>query len=422
MPWVFIPPSACCNDSLVAPPFLRKLSLWLAIGSAASILLSIAISQILLAVSLGVLLLSGLPLRWPKAAAGLGLFLLWTLLSLGLSPDPSHGSPQLRKMVVFLIMLVVFSSVRKLAEARWLVYAWLTLGTITAGTGLWQYMRAIGLAKEAGMDFYHFYVAGRISGFMSHWMTFSGQQLFILLMIGAFLLYAPARRERWWLWLPCGVLAAVALVLSDTRSIWLAALAAGFYLLVRHSWKAALALPLVVLLGLLVAPGAVQQRAMSIIRPEKETDSNSHRITAWRTGWEMVKAHPVFGLGPEEIAKPAVFDSYVPADLPRPLPVGFYGHLHSIYVHYAAERGIPAVLLLVSALLGAIWRFRKALRNLQPGRSYRRFLLEFATASVIGVMVSGVFELNLGDSEVLTMFLVVLCLGELALPPDIMET
>ena len=43
-----------------------------------------------------------------------------------------------------------------------------------------------------------------------------------------------------------------------------------------------------------------------------------------------------------------------------------------------------------------------------------RFLLEFAIASTIGVMVSGVFELNLGDSEVLTMFLVILCFGELA--------
>jgi O-antigen ligase len=356
-------------------------------------------------------------LRWPKASAGLGLFLLWTLLSLAFSPDPAHGTAQIRKMFVFLILLVFYSSVRSLAEARWLVYAWAVLGAVTAGRGFYQYIRDITLAREANMDFYHYYISGRISGFMSHWMTFSGQQLFILLLVGAYLLFAPPRHERWWLWLPCGVLVGLALVLSDTRSVWLATLAGGFYLLWRWNVKAALAMPVLVAAGLLLAPAAVKQRAVSIVRPEKETDSNAHRVTAWRTGLQMVKAHPVFGVGLEEIAKPEVFDSYVPSDIPRPLPTGFYGHLHSIYVHYAAERGIPAALLLTGGLLYAIWRFRLGILQLPAGRSYQRFLLEFGIASVIGVMVSGVFELNLGDSEVLTMFLVVLCLGEIARTP-----
>jgi len=392
--------------------------LWLAVGSAASILVSIAVSQILLALALSVLLLSGLPLRWPKVCAGLGLFLIWTLLSLALSPDPGHGTAQVRKMFVFLILLVFYSSVRSLSEARWLVYAWLVLGTVTAGRGFYQYVRDITLAREANMDFYHYYIAGRISGFMSHWMTFSGQQLFILLLVVAYLLFAPLRRERWWLWLPCGAVVGLALVLSDTRSVWLATLAGGFYLLWRWNRKAALVMPVLVATALLFAPAAVKQRAVSIVKPEKETDSNAHRITAWRTGLQMVRAHPVFGVGPEEIAKPQVFDSYVPRDIQRPLPTGFYGHLHSIYIHYAAERGIPAALLLTGALLYAIWRFRTALMKLRTGRSYQRLLLEFAIASVIGVMVSGVFELNLGDSEVLTMFLVILCLGELALTSE----
>jgi O-antigen ligase len=389
--------------------------LWLAVGSAASILVSIAVSQILLALALSALLLSGLPLRWPRASAGLGLFLLWTLLSLAFSPDPAHGTAQIRKMFVFLILLVFYSSVRSLAESRWLVYAWAVLGTVTAGRGFYQYLRDITLAREANMDFYHYYIAGRISGFMSHWMTFSGQQLFILLMVGAWLLFAPARRERWWLWLPCGAVVGLSLVLSDTRSVWLATLAGGFYLLWRWNVRAALAMPVLVAVGLLFAPAAVKQRAVSIVKPEKETDSNAHRITAWRTGLQMARAHPVFGVGPEEIAKPEVFDSYVPSDIPRPLPTGFYGHLHSIYVHYAAERGIPAALLLIGALLYAIWRFRLGVLKLPAGRSYPRFLLEFSIASIIGVMVSGVFELNLGDSEVLTMFLVILCIGEIAI-------
>ena len=33
-------------------------------------------------------------------------------------------------------------------------------------------------ARAATRDFYHYYIADRIRGFMSHWMTFSGQELY----------------------------------------------------------------------------------------------------------------------------------------------------------------------------------------------------------------------------------------------------
>jgi len=33
-------------------------------------------------------------------------------------------------------------------------------------------------------------------------------------------------------------------------------------------------------------------------------------------------------------------DDCVPADVRRPLPDGWYGHLHNIYLQFAAERGI----------------------------------------------------------------------------------
>jgi len=402
------------TKGLVPPPFLRRLSLWLAFAAAVSILVSIAISQILLALAVAFLLLSGIPLRWPRAALPIGLFLGWTLLSLAFSPDPGAGTPQVRKMFVFLMLLIVYSAVRTIAEARWLIVAWIAVGSVTAGRGLVQFAADVAGARAAHVNFYQFYIGDRIRGFMSHWMTFSGQELFVLLLLLAFLLFAPGVKKRLWIWLPCATAVGLALVLSDTRSIWIAAVVAGFYLLwVWRKW-AALTMPAALAVGLAFAPPAVQQRALSIVKPTKQTDSNEHRIVCWRTGWQMIQAHPFVGVGPEEIAKREVFDSYVPADVSKPLPEGWYGHLHNIYIHYAAERGVPAALLLTSALLLALWDFWKALGKLPPGRSNRRFLLQGAVACVIGTMVSGVFELNLGDTEVLTMFLAILCIGYLA--------
>lgn len=388
--------------------------MWLASASAVAILISIGASQILLALALAALLLSGRPLRWPRIAIPLALFLAWSLVALAFSPDPRFGIPTVRKMVVYLFLLIVYSSITTIAEAKGLVLAWMGVGTITAGRGLYQYAADVAGARAAHRDFYHFYIADRIRGFMGHWMTFSGQELYILLLAAAFLLYAPDIRKWRWLWIPCTLIVCVSLVLSDTRSIWIAAIVAGFYLLWFWRKWAALAFPVALALGLLVAPAAIQQRVWSLVHPQGQLDSNGHRIVVWRTGWQMIKAHPLVGVGPEEIRKKAVFDAYLPADIHYPLPDGDYQHLHSIYIHYAAECGVPAALFLTAALVLALWDFRRALGSLPPGRSDRRFLLHAATACVIGTMVSGIAEKNLGDTEVLTMFLAISCLGYLA--------
>jgi O-antigen ligase len=396
---------------LVPPPFLKKLSAWLAIAAAVSILASIAASQILLAVAVAVLLLSGLPLRWPRIAIPLGLFLLWTLLSLAFSPDPASGLTQVRKMIVFLTMLTVFSSVRTLRDIGILTIAWAGVGTYTALLGFSQYAHKWMEAASLHRDFYDFYLNQRITGLLDHWMTFSGQELYLLLMLMAFLLFGPITKKRAWPAALCAILICTALCLSWTRMAVIAAVAAGTYLLWCWRRWAVAAMPVLLVLAYLMAPPGLRERANSLLHPQQNTDSNRHRLIVWQVGWEMIKAHPLLGVGPEEITKDPVFLSYLPKDIPRPLPPGDYKHLHSIYVQYAAERGIPAALFLTGALVMALVDFQKALRRLPPGRSVLRFLLYWASAAVVGTMIVGISDVNLGLTDELTMFLVVMCLG-----------
>jgi len=398
---------------LVPSPFLKRLPVFLASASAIAILLSIAVSQILMALALTALLLSGLPLRWPRIAIPLALFLGWTLLALAFSPDPGFGIPSVRKMVVYLMLLIVYSSIRRVSEAKWLMLIWIAVGSITAARGLSQFAADVAGAHAAHENFYNFYIADRIRGFMSHWMTFSGQEMFVLLIAAAFLLFAPKTTKWFWLAVPCLLAIGIALLLSDTRSVWIAAFAAAFYLLWEWKRWAALALP--VAMGILILiPGPIHDRALSLTHPHGDTDSNQHRKIVWWTGWQMIKAHPLLGVGPEEIRKKSVFDAYLPADIHYPLPSGNYQHLHSIYIHYAAECGVPAALFLTGAFVLALVDFRRGLRALPPGRSDRRFLLQAAIACIIGTMIGGIAEKNLGDTEVLTMFLVVGCLSNTA--------
>ncbi len=397
---------------------LWRTAQWLAFGSAVTILFSIAISQILLALAAATLLVSGERLRLPPVKLPLALFLLGTLISWIFSGDMAAGLPQIRKFYVFLELLVVYSTLRSTLWLRRLFLCWAGLGAFIAIRGFVQFATRVREAHEQGLNFYDYYApAERMTGFMSHWMTFSGQEMLALVMLGAFLFFAPGVRARAWLWLLCAGLMSVALLLGFTRSIWLATAVAAVYLCwFYRRWLVAL-LPVAGVLIFLLSPAALKERFTSLLRPKQGVDSNEFRAVTRRIGIRMIARHPLLGLGPEGVKYHAA--EYIPPDV-KTLPPGWYGHLHNIYLHYAAERGIPTMLVLMWLLLKTLFDFWRGQAALPPGRSEPRFLLHGSIAVVLAIMVAGFYELNLGDTEVLTMFLVVVAAGYLALEKEVL--
>src|SRR6202163_1446822 len=396
--------------------FLLRAARWLAFASSVAIVIGIAPSQILLGMSLAALLLSGEKLRLPPIKLPLGLFLLGTLIAIAFSGNPAAGLPQVKKIYVFFQLLVVFSLLRDMALIRWLFLSWAVFGSVSASLSFVQFARKVQQAHAAGSDIYSFYVGERITGFMSHWYTFSAEEMYVLIMLAAFLFFAPEARKRMWLWIVVALVSSLGLLLAETRGVWIATAAGGLYLLwFWRRWMVML-LPIMLVVGVLLSPNVIRQRFTSILQPTK-MDSNDFRKVTWRTGLRMIERHPWLGLGPE---MPRIhFDEYVPADIPRPLPQGSYIHLHNIYLHYAAERGIPTLLAFLWLMGRILWDFSRGLRTLPPGRDDRRFLLHGGIAVVIATLLDGVTNVNLGDSEVLTMFLVVIACGYLALEKDI---
>jgi O-antigen ligase len=317
---------------------------------------------------------------------------------------------------VFFQLLVVFSLLRNLVIMRWLFLSWAGLGSLSAGLSFVQFARKVHQAHATGSDVYSSYIGERITGFMSHWYTFSAEEMFVLIMLGSFLFFASHAGRQMWIWIVIGLVSSMGLLLAETRGVWIATAVAALYLVWFWRKWLVLAVPIVIAAAVLISPDVIQQRFTSILVPSSR-DSNDFRRVTWRTGLRMIERHPWLGLGPE---MPRIhFDEYVPADIPRPLPVGSYIHLHNIYLHYAAERGIPtllAFLWLMGRILVDFWR---GLRTLPAGRSDRRFLLHGGIAVVIATLVDGVANMNLGDSEVLTMFLVVVACGYLALEKDV---
>lgn len=356
---------------------------------------SIALSQVCLGLSLLLFFTLKERPQWPAGMSLALAFLALTLLSALLSGDPRTAIPQLRKLFLWALLplgATLLGSAWSRAAMLW--------GSLCAAalSGLWSFFEFYSkwqAALAAHQDFYLAYVAARTTGFMSHWMTFGAHMMIAFCLAGAMLLFS--QRRSWADRLLLGGLLAifsVAMLLGWTRSIWLGAFCSALVLLAAwRPWSIA-ALPVLAVLIYFVSPAPIRSRIDSVFQPHGEVDSNLHRVITREVGFRIIAAHPLLGIGPDGPGKH--FREYLPPErLAKPLPDGFYGHLHNVYLQYAAERGLPALFCLIGFVS----------LNVRQWLRYRGVMQLYALAAIAGLASSGLFEHNLGDSEVLTLFL-----------------
>jgi putative inorganic carbon (HCO3(-)) transporter len=305
----------------------------------------------------------------------------------------------------------VTTAVRTVREIRWVALGWVLAATLSSAWALKQFFQKYRAAEQAHRKFYASYVDSRITGFMGHWMTLSAELMMVLLVIAAVVFFSGDRRGFGWL-VAAAVLLAGTLGLTWTRSMWLGTLCGGVYLI--WFWKkwALAAVPVAIAALLIANPFDIRERAVSAVAPhEGQTDSNSHRAELRRIGWEMIKAHPWLGVGPEQVSRQ--YQDYIRPDMPRPRASEYYGHLENDYLQYAAERGVPTLLALLWMIGWALFDFARALRRISRDAE-ERWVLRAAIAVIVSVLVSGFFSWNLNNSEVLALFLAVTGCGYVA--------
>jgi O-antigen ligase len=110
-----------------------------------------------------------------------------------------------------------------------------------------------------------------------------------------------------------------------------------------------------------------------------------------RVGAEMVREHPLAGVGPGQVNR--LYQSYLRLDDPRP---AWHGHLHNNLAQLAAEFGLVAVVgaaLFVAVLAADLIKAaqRAADRDSQ-------FLASTALLALVGFLVAGTFEYTYGHA------------------------
>jgi len=384
--------------------------------AAATVLVSIAAAETFLAMAFLAAVISR-PGRivWPSYTIPMCAFMLTTVVSLLMSPQPDIGMGAVRKFVLFAMGLLAANLVNTTYRARISIAVLLGVATATSvlaviqfATAYWRFLSTNNLADDPT-------VLARVTGFMGHWMTFSGEQMLVWCAAVPALL---SLGKKWMI--PLGIVG-TALVLSFTRSVWLGAIGgflAVIFLMPRKLWIGILA---PIGLVAIVASGLIVHR-LALSFQQQGFAPDTARRELFIGGVRMIRDHPLFGVGPERIH--TEFPRYYRGnDLAN--ANFYYGHLENNVVQLAAERG----LLCLAAFLWFIFEiYGSLIARLRAGAGDARWMILSALAALTGFMISGFFNYNFGDSEVLLLLLFIVSLPygvtsaapvENACPPDL---
>jgi O-antigen ligase len=365
---------------------LERVTLVLLLCFAASLQISIAAANILLALMLVCWVtqlvqdraLPSVPrFFWPLAAYG-----VVTLIVSAFSLDSATSIRDDKQLLLFVIVPAVYYVARG-ERAALVVDVIVSVGAASAAYGIIQY----GLLHYDNLG-------RRPEGAMSHYMTYSGLLMLVICAAAARLIFG--RQGRTW---PALVMPAlvVALALTLGRSAWIGASVAIALLLALKDLRLTILLPLFVALLFAFAPGTVTKRVMSIFDVQEPT--NQDRLAMIEIGARMVHDRPLTGVGPNMV--PRVYAQYRPDYAVNPINP----HLHNVPLQIAAERGLPALIVwtwFVLALVIAQWRLFRRQADRVPAAA--------GLAAVFAMVGAGLFEYNFGDSEFLMLFLVLVTL------------
>lgn len=375
------------SDAMFAPRRVALIGLALTV---AAVQFSIAIGEIFLAVALAAWVVTlVVERRRPSAPPWmlpLMLYAGWTLMSAAFSPERATSFTDCKQLVLLLLVPLTYEIVDETAA--------MMLTTIILGAAAFSAVVGIGQYSILHYD----NLGQRPRSTLGLYMTFSGLMMLALTLALARVLFMT--RSRLW---PALVIPAlsVVLALSLSRNAWVGACCAVALLLMMRDFRLTAALPVAGAIFFATAPAQVLQRFYSIFNLQDLTVSD--RFAMMRAGRQIIRDHPVFGVGPNMIER--VYPQYREPDaVLRTTP-----HLHNVPLQIAAERGLPAAALWLwfigAVVVGAVTLFRNARRE-----GPLRFLSATALASVVAMLAAGMTEHNFGDSEFQILFLVLITL------------
>jgi O-antigen ligase len=379
---------------------LRPLLFWSVLVTTGGILFSMALSSIAFGLSI-VVFLAMLTAAWRGGRmAGLispnGMewhILAWlvaVLLMVAFARYPQSALGSAKRALLISLVYLLPAMLRSQADLRRFLL-------LLAGIA--------GLHSLLSIVLFFFGDAARL-GIFQHYMTGGGiRMLLLLLFLPAALDRDTPRADR--IVIATALLCVLfALLMTQTRSSWLAFGAGAIFLGVTRYRAILLGLAVLAIVFWFTAPQHYQNRITHMFTTDSKVvegsagdteavvGSNRSRLRMIETGWRMFLEHPITGTGDGEMH--AIYREYVPDAIKDE-----GGHLHNTYIHVLASHGFiggAALLFLFFALGRYFIRTYLVHRKTVAGT-----LALGASAAFIGFLVNGLAEYNFGDHEIVLM-------------------
>jgi O-antigen ligase len=338
-----------------------------------------------------------MPVQFHKFFIFCGFYIFSLIITILAVPDSYHvlrstfNNDWMLILVPFLIFLNLTEEWRRRA-----IYALIVSSGVAGLYGIIQFFVGIEYfrGKNLGLLGNYYRAIGGYGGFFE----FAGNQLMTFGIAVALVLKDSKKR----ILIIFPVIAFLAIIASQTRSAWIAALFIIFlaFLITNRKYLAyAIIAVFLISLFIFVAVPDVQSRFESIFDPAK----NEGRLNIWRTSFEIFKENMIVGVGHGN------FDKFF--DVNR-VP-GFYdaqGHAHNDYLNIAVLNGIVGL----AAWLGMwIFWFLRSFRvyRLQKLKQFDRTLILGGIFSISGILFASFFECYYTDLENNIFWWFIICLN-----------
>ncbi|MBX7043160.1 MAG: O-antigen ligase family protein [Ignavibacteria bacterium] len=183
------------------------------------------------------------------------------------------------------------------------------------------------------------------------------------------------------------------MLLTQSRNVYLALFICLIVYGIFESRKVLAFTAALTVISFLVLPASVTQRVSSIF--DTEHPSNRSRILMWQTGWKMFLDHPITGIADSDFL--GVYKTYK-----TPEYHGEGVHMHNNFMMILATTGIAGMLAflgLFAAIISGQWRMFRRSRD-----ALSRALIAGSLYVMLSFLITGMFEWNFGDHEVMTVF------------------
>lgn len=301
------------------------------------------------------------------------LYILFTFISVIFSYDISESFVDSKELFIFLLFPLFFLILNTEKRIKTSLLVIFISGIIHSFSGIYQ-----GIAWGVT-------TANRIKGFTSHWMTFAGLMMFVFIffLIRGFYTNKKNRNIYFAFLIPISI----AILFSLTRSVWVGVFFGVGLFIIYFNYKVLYILIPLIIIAALFLPQSVKSRFSSITDLKNAT--NIDRIYMAKTGFEIFKKYPFFGVGANNIAQ--VYDTY------KPKGAQHNKHLHNNFIQTLAERGIFTFLALFSAFISIIFNL---IKKIKKGTDFQKKLAIGVLFTFFGFLMAGMFEYNFGHSQI----------------------